>query len=305
MSEPLPNIVTDPTDDYQRRARTRTSGLAIACLVLSLLTPCLTIFAMIPAIILGIIALVSINRSQGELRGTGIAIAGLVISCLALCAGPLFLLPAVNAVREAARRNLSTNYMREMALALDSHLNSHRRYPAVGVDERGVGPERSWRVELLPFMEEARLHDSYRRDEPWDSDHNQTLIDQMPPAYVNPNGGIDPGKTNYLAVTGPQTVFPGGKMGPDQDGIRDGLSNTVLLVEADADQAAIWTSPEDWRFDPNNPRRGLGGYRHAGFLVLFADRHVRFIPNSIDDETLSALMTAAGGEAVELDMGPP
>ena len=76
----------------------------------------------------------------------------------------------------------------------------------------------------------------------------------------------------------------------------DGLSNTIILVEADPDLAVEWTKPEDWQFDPNDPAHGLGGLRPMGFLAAFGDGSVRFIPNSTSPQEVQAMMTAAGRE---------
>lgn len=73
---------------------------------------------------------------------------------------------------------------------------------------------------------------------PWDSEHNRKLIEKMPPVYANPS--IDAkltqaGKTTYLAPTGKGTMFDGEKQF-DFASIRDGTSNTILVVESNADR---------------------------------------------------------------------
>ena len=58
----------------------RTSGLAIASLVLGILSLFLNVLASIPAIICGILALIGIKNSRGRLTGKGLAISGIVTS---------------------------------------------------------------------------------------------------------------------------------------------------------------------------------------------------------------------------------
>jgi hypothetical protein len=72
------------TDQYAQPAtpyqptQPKTSGMAVTSLVFGILSFCMWIFASIPALILGFIALGKINKSQGQVGGKGIAIAGLV-----------------------------------------------------------------------------------------------------------------------------------------------------------------------------------------------------------------------------------
>ena len=104
------------------------------------------------------------------------------------------------------------------------------------------------------------------------------------------------GKTAFLLVTGSGTAFENGSATPSVRDFSDGTSNTIILVEADADEAVEWTKPDDWRFDPNDPTRGLGSLRPAGFLAGFADTHIDFITNDADPEVIKSLMTPAGRE---------
>ncbi len=104
-------------------------------------------------------------------------------------------------------------------------------------------------------------------------------------------------KTIYLAVSGEGTVFPGEEALGIRD-ITDGTSNTLMVVEADADQAVVWTKPGDWKFDPKEPLKGLGKLRQRGFYALRADGSVGFFSNSLDPDTLRAMFTRAGGEAI-------
>ena len=190
--------------------------------------------------------------------------------------------------------------MQQIGMAMLGHWKLTQRLPAAGVDELGDGPNLSWRVHLLPYIERRDLYEQFHLDEPWDSEHNRTLIDFMPEVYRSPNYVGEDNKTVYLAVTGPDTAFPGGRQGIGLGQVRDGTSKTLLVVEADPDGAVIWTKPDDWQFDPNDPRRGLGTLRPGGFLALFGDSHVAFISNDTDDETLRRLFIRNDGLPVEL-----
>ncbi|MEX0641232.1 MAG: DUF1559 domain-containing protein [Pirellulales bacterium] len=283
----------------------QTSGMAITSLVLGIGSFLCWIFTGIPAIILGIIALGKINRSAGQLTGSGMAITGITTGAIssflvlpAILAA--LLLPAIQAAREAARRSMSMNNMKQISLGLLSYESTHRSFPAPGGGGEGEGAQLSWRVHILPSMGEDALYKQFHLDEPWDSEHNRALISQMPAGFQNPNGDPSPGKTNYLLVRGAGTAFPKADTGPTMQDFVDGLSNTIMLIEADPDQAVEWTKPDDWQFDPNDPMRDLGNLRHYGFLAAFADGSVQFIPSDTEPEVVKAMITNNGQEQVTL-----
>jgi prepilin-type processing-associated H-X9-DG protein len=102
---------------------------------------------------------------------------------------------------------------------------------------------------------------------------------------------------NYLAVCGEGLAFDGTKGRKIAD-IKDGTSNTILVVEANDDRAAVWTKPDDWQCDAEHPMAGLGTAHPGGFNVALADGSVRFISKGLDLKVFHALLTIAGGETV-------
>jgi type II secretory pathway pseudopilin PulG len=231
------------------------------------------------------------NRFKLAASGEGqmqVAVIGILVALL---------LPAVNSVRQAARRNQSQSNIRMIGLGLHSYNAQHERLPANIVDENGK-PLLSWRVRLLPYLDESDLYDQFKLDEPWDSEHNRQLIPLMPVVFRNPSSTVaDPGKTTYLGVAGEGAVF-GSKKGLRFAEVRDGTSNTVAMVEANDDRAVVWTAPEDWQFDPDNPLAGLGEARGGIFLALMLDGSTHVISEDVDLAVFKALVTYAGGEVV-------
>ncbi|MFP6674634.1 MAG: DUF1559 domain-containing protein, partial [Pirellulaceae bacterium] len=169
-------------------------GQATASLILGLLTPfCFSFLTGIPALILGVIALQKISRSGGQLKGQGMAITGVVtggagtlFSCMLL---PALLLPAVQSAREAARQQVSLNNMKQIGFAMNVHHDLHGAFPAAGsVDgDSAAGLGLSWRVHLLPILDQSALYNQFHLDEPWDSPHNKSLLPMMPELYQSPN----------------------------------------------------------------------------------------------------------------------
>ena len=113
---------------------------------------------------------------------------------------------------------------------------------------------------LLPYLGHKPLYEEFHLDEPWDSDHNKTLIPRIPKIYLSPTSQLRDGRTVYLTPRGGRTAFPGDTPVPFQK-ITDGLSNTVAILELNDDLAVPWTKPDDWRFDPDQPSVGQRGFK--------------------------------------------
>ena len=217
------------------------------------------------------------------------------------------LLPAVNSSRMAARRAQSVNNLKQIGLAMHNFHSTDNHFPA---DVRGKDgkPLLSWRVQILPFIEQSNLFNEFKLDEPWDSPHNKALLDRMPVAFMVPGAKNEPGRTFYRGFSGKRTIFdPKVPDGVGIASITDGTSNTVAVVEAK--EAVPWTKPGlDIPFDEalkpdklQSLRGALGGHSPGGFNVLFCDGSVRFIKDSINLMVLRALITRDGGEVISSD----
>src|SRR5690606_35040423 len=148
--------------------------------------------------------------------------------------------------REAARRTQSSNNLKQLMLALLNYESVYNQLPAHAIYSEDGKPLLSWRVAILPYIEEQALYEQFHLDEPWDSEHNKQLISQMPQFYLCPSVPLDPkeGKTTYLAPVGKDLYFDGTKDGMQLRKITDGTSNTIAIVDADDDAAVIWTKPD-------------------------------------------------------------
>ena len=205
------------------------------------------------------------------------------------------LLPAVQQVRASARRVSSNNQMRQMILAGLNYESANQHFPAQASYDKDGKPLLSWRVHVLPYLEQNDLYEQFHLDEPWDSPHNRKLISKMPPIFENPALPDLDGKTTYLGVAGKGLMFDGKEERKFSD-ITDGSSNTVFMVEVDASHAVEWTKPQDYQFDPKRPMDGLGGVQPGGFNVTLADGSAHFVSNNVDAETWKSMLTIAGGE---------
>jgi hypothetical protein len=184
------------------------------------------------------------------------------------------LTPPVEAARASASRMQSMNNLKMIALAMHNYRDKNTHFPLpAGLGKDGK-PLLSWRVYLLPYFDESELFKQFHLNEPWDSPHNRTLIEKMPQVYRLPMSKTPAGRTNYLLPVGGGAVFEADKPTRLMD-IKDGTSNTIMVVEADDDHAVVWTRPEDLSFDPKDPTKGLGRFG-GGFNAAICDGSVRF-----------------------------
>jgi beta-lactamase regulating signal transducer with metallopeptidase domain len=203
------------------------------------------------------------------------------------------LAPSITAAREAAQRAQSINNLKQIALAMYNYESAQKTFPpAIVIGPDGRTPH-SWRVALLPYLGHDALYREYRLDEPWDSENNRQVLAKMPAIYRHPSDGGLSTNSSYFVLTGESTVF-NGSTGCRLADIRDGTSNTILVVEARRD--IPWTRPEDIPFDPDGDLPELGGYHAEGFSAAHADGSVTFYSKSVDATLLRARITKAGGD---------
>lgn len=200
--------------------------------------------------------------------------------------------------RSAAARSESMNHLKQIGLAWHNFHDATGAFPKDIVSKDGE-PLLSWRVAILPYIEQNELYRQFKLDEPWDSEHNKKLLDQMPAVYRSPAQNVGEWKTCCLSPTGQtgaNNVVNFGVAGVRIRDVVDGTSNTVMIVEANDDSAVTWTKPGDLNVESNNPIKGLVGHFPEGFIAMFADGSVRFIPKTITPKNLLALFTRNGGE---------
>jgi prepilin-type processing-associated H-X9-DG protein len=210
---------------------------------------------------------------------------------------------AVWAAREAARRaQCACNYC-QILLALNNYHDTWNAFPPAYVADASGKPMHSWRVLILPFVEQSNLYAQYDLSEPWNGPHNIKLQGSMPTIFACPSRFSDPTNlTSYVAITGPGTLFPGAGSAKIAD-VTDGTANTLMVVEV-ANLEVPWTAPLDldvrtMSLRINDPKRpGISSKHPGGANVGFADGSTRFAWDSISPGNLRSLMTIAGGEGI-------
>lgn len=203
--------------------------------------------------------------------------------------------PSENELRLASTKNLM-----QLGEAMHLHHDIFNMLPAqcIKKDEK---PLLSWRVTLLRGIGKLALYDKFHLNEPWDSEHNKKLISEMPAVFASPYGTAEMaarGLTLYQVPILKGSLF-------DEDSpfnyaqIRDGASNTVMVVETHPDNAVIWTKPDDWKVDAKDPLKGVVRLKGKGFHALFVDGNVRLLDDAADAEKWKLLLGRDDGKKVD------
>ncbi len=209
-------------------------------------------------------------------------------------------LAVADAGKSAAARNQSANNLKQIGLAFHNFHSAHGQLPgAAAKRDNEKAAERkypySWRVALLPFIERNDLYEQYNFDEPWNSPNNLKLLKQMPSLYRHPDAPDDSTTTSYVVLVGDKGMFQSGRALSIRN-ITDGVSNTIMAVEAKTD--IPWTRPDDFEFTADKPLPKLGGYSSNGYNAVLGDGFVVFFTQSMDEKLLRSLITAQGGEPI-------
>jgi hypothetical protein len=191
-----------------------------------------------------------------------------------------------------------------IGLAIHRHLMEHSVFPGSAVCDAAGKPLLSWRVAILPYLDEKALYDEFKIDEPWDSPHNKKLLARMPKVYAVPG---DPSaakyETYFRAFVGDKAAFlppcpPKGTVSAGRRlfDIKDGTMHTLAVAEAAG--AVPWTKPDELDCDPGRPLPKLGGRFKGGFYGLYLDGRPAFLSRDIDEKTLRSVLDPADGVVV-------
>lgn len=262
----------------------------------------------LPEFLAALAGLAILNEAENLLKNPPIVLAGTSLKSdyttpqiysnsvptMAIAVG--MLLPAVQKVREAAQRTNSTNNLKQIALAMHNYDSTFRGFPAAAICDKKTGkPLLSWRVSILPYIEQEALYTQFKMDEPWDSEHNLKLAKNMPKIYFHPKAN-KPGddKTHYRLFFGKGAAFELNKS-TQINNITDGTSNTLMAVEAE--EPVVWTNPIDLAFDPAKALPKMLVI-DGKFSAAFCDGSVRSFKAPIDPEIFKLLIQKNDGKVI-------
>jgi hypothetical protein len=197
----------------------------------------------------------------------------------------------------AAQLRSSSNNLKQIGLAVHNYHDANAALPN-NVTSKDGKPLLSWRVLLLPYLEQDALYKEFKLDEAWDSSANKKLVEKMPKVYAPVRVKAEAGHTFYRGFAGPGTAFEPGKKLRFAN-FTDGLSNTALVVEAG--EPVVWTRPDDLPYDPKKPLPKLGGLFDGRFHMLMGDGAVYPVRPDFDKDEFRKVVTRADGEVINLD----
>ncbi|MDR2116672.1 MAG: DUF1559 domain-containing protein [Planctomycetaceae bacterium] len=248
------------------------------------------------------------------LKGENAVVKQKVIASCGIAAALLF--PAIQASQDAASRNQQRmqcmNKLKQIALGIHNYHDTHGTLPPLYTVDKDGKPLHSWRVLILPFIEQVALYQQIRHNEPWDSEYNKQFHNVVVNTYccpVNPLVRQIPGACCYSVIAG-EGFIPAKKAGTQTSEtfarIVDGTSNTLAVVEVKT--PFCWMDPTadvtlEELLKGINKKEGRVGSFHVnpdGIYVAFFDGSCRFLSSNISKELLKALGTCAGGESVTI-----
>jgi hypothetical protein len=201
-------------------------------------------------------------------------------------------------ISSVSTRSMASDHLKQLALAMHIYHDKYATLPPAARVGKGDKPLLSWRVMVLPYIDQGALYKKFKLDEPWDSEHNKKVLEEnpMPEVFALPGVTKPNDKTTHY-----QVVVGGGAMfdliqGTRFNQITDGLSNTIMIVTAK--KAVPWTAPEDLTFDPKKDPRELLLFTDEVCNVAFGDGAVRALRQTIKEDVLKGLITRAGGEVI-------
>ncbi|QEH37707.1 ECF RNA polymerase sigma factor SigE [Aquisphaera giovannonii] len=193
------------------------------------------------------------------------------------------------------------NNLKQIGLALHNYRDMNDCFPPSSTYGPDGSPTLSWRVALLPFLNEEELYREFHQDEPWDSPHNKALAARMPAIFQTPAAPAGAGETRIRGYAG-RTAFFEGTRGTQVPDITDGTSNTIMATVAA--EPVPWTKPGDLPFVGGRPLPLPADQDAKGYQILLADGSVRSIPAS-SARFLPYLITRSGGEVIDWSVVAP
>lgn len=226
-------------------------------------------------------------------------------------------LPAVQSVRESARRVSCANKLKQIGLALTDYRVTNRRFP-VGAEFRTA---QSWSSKVLPFLERSALHSKIDFQVFWNEGANEEVWPERLSDFACPSSWKTwDGATDYCGISG---SWLGGARNGSRNGmlfvgkrnrgvqvpdIKDGLANTILVAEGAAVTEinnGYWANGMHcFSHDDGGVNNRRGGFKEiaslhgTGAQAVFCDGSVHFLSMSVDAEVIGAMCTRDGGESI-------
>jgi Protein of unknown function (DUF1559) len=208
---------------------------------------------------------------------------------------------SINDKNSLVAKRDSINNLKQLVLAMANYQSAYGTFPSPGPKPEtkekpeGFSSPYSWRVECLPYIEQANFYNLVMQDR--GGPLPESVKNAQIKLYQHPSGDKStPLHTHYRVFVGNGAAFEYGR-GLGVDEFKDGLPNTILIVEAA--EPVDWWKVEELEYDPKKPLPKLGVF-DGGFYAAMGDGVIRWIPSDTDEKILRAMITRSGGEKVTL-----
>ena len=203
---------------------------------------------------------------------------------------------ATTASAPAAKRQ-KTKSLKQIGLATHHYQSIHGHLPPRCFTDPAGKPLQSWRVAILPLIEQQAVYEAFNLKEPWNAASNQKVAATQIPLYSN--GKSETTKTTFRAPVMKGSLWEGD--GPPRQfrNITDGLSNTIAVIDAPDSAATAWANPEPWLISAKDPMSDIFGDRETVAALILDGSVVTLKKSEMTNEKLKAMLTFAGGEQVE------
>lgn len=217
--------------------------------------------------------------------------------------------PAVAKLSATRAQGAAIRNLEQIASALNAYAADHGTYPFPVVRDASGRAMHSWRVAILPYLNEQDLYKRYDFSKPWDSPENIVLAEEMPTVFASIGSDAWTGaQCNYHLVIGDRTVFPkSGPLGPKR--VVDDPAKTALVVEGMTRQGTShWIEPNEMDFGlmtgaiGANPGVEIGSVTEGGAAIATVDAQGHFLEDSTPPDIVLAILTASGGEPLADDV---
>ncbi|MEO1529770.1 MAG: DUF1559 domain-containing protein, partial [Planctomycetota bacterium] len=198
----------------------------------------------------------------------------------------------IGALRGSARQSQTMNDVKQVLLAFHNYYAAYNEFPK-DIAPDGT-PLLSWRVRILPYLNQSALYNTFDLKQPWNAAANKTSAATVVPTYSK----VATGKSRVRIPLCKGSIWDmNDKITFDK--MLDGTSNTIAVVIVPESSSANWSEPGYLQLDENDLVGSLFGDEDK-LIAGFADGSVSvFSKSEMTEERLRAFLTFAGKELVK------